>query len=585
MKTKFLQTLCAIAVVSAGLSLTSCDSSPLNTPDAIPVKLDGEDAWSLMSLDGEFYAKNKLEGMPSFAYNGRFVVYDEDGMYAYDISDPGKALNKEAFQQLTHYACGNAFGVRQGTGILVVDRNGEVIKELDQDIAQVCVGSLGDVSRPRYRDGDGKWGYLDANGNIDLKAKWDNVGVFSEGRAIAAKDNRLICIDTKGEKVFTLKENEELGWSCFVNGWLAVNKDSRGHFVDHSGETVMKMPRDTRAVIRVGNRVIGRNDDGWMMLEAKEDGEKILKGYDAIVPMGFDGTRFVVRKKSGSKYRIVDADGEDIGETSFERIDEDFVLWGISIIGKKDDVYKLYTPTGELIDKKIEISDTGFEAFDNVVSQKIYSKKQVSGLVDLIGNSDRFGGTNGVPAIAPGAKASDILPALNVDAKDEYRYYNSGTYRISTQLPDDLGTLYTTFVRNPVDYASVGDFWSYQLNYYFTDAPVSLLVIDTPIDTEARLATVAALCNALTDKGWTRSEGRPYELTNNAGNRLYIVPADDSIRIVYAFGPLDYNKVMGSALSGKTKSSGTYDYDNYYNYVDSDSVATPAADEEYVYVP
>lgn len=556
-------------------TLASCNNGTPVQPEAFSVQLDDEDAWSLVDFSGEIIAKNAFDNSPSYVYNGTFVVKEEDGLYVHSISDPKKALNDEPFLQLTNFAAGHAFGVRPGTGILLVNTNGEVIKQLSDDVAVVYVPvPLGALDFLPYKDTDEKTGYIKASGDIAIKAKWDTAMPFSEGLALVRNDNgRISCIDTDGEKVFSLREGEDTAMSLFLNGWLAVNKDDRGHFVDHKGETVMKLSRGTIAIARIGDRVLARNSDGWILLEAKEDGEKILKGYESITPLGLDGTRFLVRKRSDSKFRVVDANGEDVGDNRIENFNDMVSLYGY-IFGGDEKPYKLYDKNGEPVNKKLDIDVIGNEEYLAVFSQKIYNKKQVAALVDIIGNSASFGGAEGVPSVSNGETASTLLPDMGISAEDAFTYINNGSYRVSRPISDDLGVLYATFANSPADWTFDSDGWTISQRYYYKDVPVALLAIETPVNTDSRTATAYALIDALMDKGWERAGGHSHELRNSAGNYVYIVPSTYSLRIVCSFGQLDYDTVMGSALRAPAN-----DNSDYYLSADADSVEAPAVEE------
>ncbi len=575
MKTTLFSAFCATLALTIATTLASCNNGTTVQPEAFPVQLDDEDSWSLVDFSGEIIAKNAFDNSPSCVYNGTFVVKEDDGLYVHSTSEPEKALNDEPFLQLTNFAAGHAFGVRPGTGIQIVGTDGEVKKTLDDDIAVVYVPvPLGSIDFLPYNNTEGKMGYINASGDIAIKAKWDTALPFSEGLALVRNDNgRITCIDTDGEKVFSLREGEDAAMGLFLNGWLGVNKDERGHFIDHKGETVMKLSRGTIAIARIGDRVLARNSDGWILLEAKEDGEKILKGYNEIMPLGLDGTRFLVRKHSNSKYRVVDADGEDVGDKRFEYSNEILWLYGY-IFGGDEKPYTIYDRNGELVNKKLGINQINDEQFLSVSSQKVYNKKQVAALADIIGNGASFGGAEGVPSVSNGETASTLLPDMGISAEDAFTYINNGCYRVSRPISDDLGVLYATFATSPADWTFDSDGWSISQRYYYRDVPVALLAIETPVNTDSRTATANALIDALMSKGWERAGGHSHELRNSAGNYVYIVPSTYSLRIVYSFGQLDYNSVMGSALRAPAT-----DNSDYYLSADTDSVVAPADED------
>lgn len=103
-----------------------------------------------------------------------------------------------------------------------------------------------------------------------------------------------------------------------------------------------------------------------------------------------------MRKRSDSKFRVVDANGEDVGDNRIENFNDMVSLYGY-IFGGDEKPYTLYDKNGEPVNKKLDIDVIGNEEYLAVFSQKIYNKKQVAALVDIIGNSASFGGAEGVP--------------------------------------------------------------------------------------------------------------------------------------------------------------------------------------------
>lgn len=224
--------------------------------------------------------------------------------------------------------------------------------------------------------------------------------------------------------------------------------------------------------------------------------------------------------------------------------------------------------------QKLDIDVIGNEEYLAVFSQKIYNKKQVAALADIIGNGASFGGAEGVPSVSNGETASTLLPDMGISAEDAFTYINNGSYRVSRPISDDLGVLYATFANSPADWTFDSDGWTISQRYYYKDVPVALLAIETPVNTDSRTATAYALIDALMDKGWERAGGHSHELRNSAGNYVYIVPSTYSLRIVCSFGQLDYDTVMGSALRAPAN-----DNSDYYLSADADSVEAPAVEE------
>ena len=85
---KFFKSIFSIiTTLTIAVSCVSCSDKSNASIEGIPVQLEDAKAWSIVSPDGEILVKNAFEASPSFVYNGRFVVYEKDGFYVYDINN------------------------------------------------------------------------------------------------------------------------------------------------------------------------------------------------------------------------------------------------------------------------------------------------------------------------------------------------------------------------------------------------------------------------------------------------------------------------------------------------------------------
>lgn len=104
---------------------------------------------------------------------------------------------------------------------------------------------------PDYRDGffpsdgmvaaeiDGKWGYLNAKGEVAIPFEYDGATAFSDGLAAVKDENGAWSfIDKKGQMVSSL-EYENVGE--FSNGLVAVESDEGWGFVNTKGEVVVPL--------------------------------------------------------------------------------------------------------------------------------------------------------------------------------------------------------------------------------------------------------------------------------------------------------------------------------------------------------
>ena len=127
-----------------------------------------------------------------------------------------------------------------------VDRDGRIVikaeyadaSDFNEGSAAVCI----------FEDGmPGRWGFINADGSWLLRPQFSYANGFHEGVAIVSYDDRPFqFIDTRGERVFEI--TPPMGWdittaSEFVEGTAKIlywdGKKSRIGFVDHTGRTHM----------------------------------------------------------------------------------------------------------------------------------------------------------------------------------------------------------------------------------------------------------------------------------------------------------------------------------------------------------
>lgn len=554
MKTTNFISFCSIAFCAL-IGFSSCNKPLVVTPDAVPVQLDREETWSLMTLDGEIIAENEFETVPSAVYNGRFVVENDSiGCWIYDIDNPTKEINDEAFTQLTSFITGYAYGTREDSGILVVDRDGNVVKELPDDIATINISSFGNNDMIIYSDINQKYGYLTPKGDIAINAQWENCREFNEGKALVKdENNRWICINESGKELFKLDKNDS-PVGAFINGWLAIedNEKDRFRFVDTNGETIVKLKAKQFANPFIANdRVIIKDyeDDEYILMKDLDvdKGEKI-KTFDKIYPIGLDGKRYASRKSSDSDWIIIDENGEKVCNSRFERLDDNLTAFGLILASEdKDSPYSLYSNNGEAINYKIELKDARLPIRSWIKSPKAYNKRMVDQVIEVIGSADKFGGKYNIPNISATSKAEEIYTNLGFESaqKAYYKTYGYNPYYIE-QNSDITINEYSKcdfcviFNKTPITSGYYG--WS----RYFNFADVNPIAggVEIYLDNDEKAATMTAFVNELKAKGWKQSPEQQYAFEGANGQYVYIVPTRDGILALHTFAKLDAEKLF-----------------------------------------
>jgi len=340
----------SLTAIAAGFMLWSC-SGDEGKPRYVAAMIDGEEKWSILDTEtGEILCQNDFTNAPSQVKDGLFTVKNRKGYYeCYDISDPKKPLNDDRFTQLGLFTDGVAFAVKEGKPISIINKDFEIVKTLSDKISQVC----------DFTDGlaafceDGKWGFMDTDGETVIPAKYDNVMLFREGRTFALLNDRILLLDKKGEVVSSMKADkyEFISGFTFTDGYCPLLKDNRKVvFINTDGEEVYTSSRmekgycyeahDGKTVYTDGESYGIMTLDGEILVRAKysslayaspdryiavkDNEEGVIDSMGEIV-IPFDnevitqlsskpGHYFVFNKKS---WTLTDEKGEEIGDESF----------------------------------------------------------------------------------------------------------------------------------------------------------------------------------------------------------------------------------------------------------------------------
>ena len=141
-----------------------------------------------------------------------------------------------------------------------VDRSGKEIVKIEHDVRLkvhervfnlVGIGNLNKSWRewsflplPTYSEGlvvlkkDGKWGFINTRGKIEIQFICDWAGAFSEGLAPIAIDGKYGYINKVGRIAIALTY-DEAGW--FSEGLAPVRIDDEWNFIDSTGEVILEI--------------------------------------------------------------------------------------------------------------------------------------------------------------------------------------------------------------------------------------------------------------------------------------------------------------------------------------------------------
>lgn len=297
-------------MLMAGVSFTSCND---NKADLIPVQIG--DKWSFVNSKGDIIFEDEFSNKPSVVYNGCFSVKENKGYTVYRVN--GNKLEVvgalEKLNSVGYYEDGLIPASEQEERIAIYNKNGEIVFEINP-IGGIEISAC----RPSIQEGmlavknnDGKWGYIDKNGEVIIKPNYDDAYSFKDGMALVMKkeDKATIyrVIDKKGDVIFKLRDGQKpiKDHEQFEHGYLMVKDGEKCLLFDKKGEAIKFSAKFTDLKETNGKYVVYKGDDGWGV--ATLDGEvKIRPKFEDVI---IDGSEFICREKD--EVLVYDANGNE----------------------------------------------------------------------------------------------------------------------------------------------------------------------------------------------------------------------------------------------------------------------------------
>lgn len=316
----------------AALLLTACggsDSTYQYKTQYLPVQLVGSEKWSILDVNtGELVVKDAFDNAPSPIVAGMFYMMNDEGTYDYyDISAPTQPVAGH-FGSVTSFSDdGVAVCSRVGGPLCVIDRKGQVIKELPKEVSQCSMFARGMAA---VQNDNGLWGYINLNGDTIVPAEYSSVNMYLYNDYALVVDNNqpndsiinFSVIDKSGKVMFTASSNEyQPVQPYFINGVLPVVKGDSLVCLDHNGKEVANPFNDKDKVEAGGYTDFSRTPSGnYIVVKGKKTG-MVDKNNNVLIPIEHDnlidinGERLIA--VDGDTFHIVDRNGEKVGSVTF----------------------------------------------------------------------------------------------------------------------------------------------------------------------------------------------------------------------------------------------------------------------------
>lgn len=205
-----------------------------------PFKSDRSSNWGLIGIDGKILFEDEFKETISFVSEGIFIARDsDDKLQYYTASKKPKLISNELYTRGGYCSESLIPVVKENEHISYIDKSGKDIFKLEQyegkDI--IAVNAYFSNQLAAFMTMDGKIGYINIKGETVIKPVYDIAYPFSEGIAVVSENDRWHAINTKGEKIFELKEKEAKIF-LYSDGLLVGDRN----VYDKKGEIVFRIP-------------------------------------------------------------------------------------------------------------------------------------------------------------------------------------------------------------------------------------------------------------------------------------------------------------------------------------------------------
>ncbi len=177
------------AIIIVCICLLSCKQQGGDKVEYFPVKLDKEERWSMISVDGEILYKDEFENAPTVVVNGFFTIREGDTYSVYEALKEPKLI-AEGLQEV---------GIMCNEGLMPITQSNSRISVINKkgDEEFVLLPFEGkEIIRCdiKYSSGllvvqteDGKFGYIDTEGNMVISPNYTNAFPFINDYTIVNK--------------------------------------------------------------------------------------------------------------------------------------------------------------------------------------------------------------------------------------------------------------------------------------------------------------------------------------------------------------------------------------------------------------
>lgn len=497
--------------------------------------------WSILNLEtGEILYEDEFANEPSVIVGGIFYVKNQDGEYdIYNLSDVRTPINKNSFYNITEFdKSGYAIASLPGDPLCIIDKSANIIKELDKNIDCASGFSQGYAL---IKNSEEQWGLIDTKGNTVCKMKYDDIALnLNEGFIIATTTEKNVktrhILDINGKELFKFNNTVYKDFNGFSNGYMPVQKEDKILFLNSKGEKAFSVGKNSSDYLPVNVRV---NDDSKVVFIdgdkfgiANTEGNIIVRAkYDELAYVGKD--RYIAKKQE--KYGIINSKDEITLPFDYEILFDA----GDVLIQKDGKNYSLINYEGKDVGTAnfTELGASGGLAKSNYFNADTKAQAVINRLT-----LDTFWGKSGSYSVYDYSKEHEIYKYLLEGKKTDNAY-------------EDGQELFFTF-KGPIASEKYEYFYGYRLgghteiNYNTKISHISMKVDVADYAITAEKDFLKSFNRQMKNKGFTENADGVMIAPN--GNSAAVGYSDGTIVITYKFGGT-LSKPERNARSKKAK--------------------------------
>lgn len=236
------------------------------------------------------------------------------------INQDGETVIKPIYKKCYKFAENGLAPIYESKKFFFINTNGEKLKTEIVSF-RLIEGFIGFGGIQGYADGmvavmkDKKWGFLNTEGKLAIKLKYDMVRIFNNGNAVVKKGSDFFVLNKSGEEI-KIEGDNFIDVKGFTEGLAPYsNIDKKYGFIDVNGKVSI-----TAQFVSVGYF-----NDGlaWAKTESKKLGYINKKGEWVIEPKfltakDFESVSGLARVKTSSGWAYVNKSGEIINISDTE---------------------------------------------------------------------------------------------------------------------------------------------------------------------------------------------------------------------------------------------------------------------------